>query len=227
MDVARLNFSHGSHDEHKQTIATIRHVSEEMNKPVAILQDLQGPKIRIGTFAEGPVSLSEGQKFTLTTRQVEGTSEIVTVSYPEFAEDVKEGDTILLDDGLLNLTVDKVNDTDVTCTVKFGGILSDHKGLNLPGNLLSVDALTPKDLEDLEFGLAQDVAVRLRQHPPEDRAAGGGEAVLRAAEVEDVVAGCEIGDAVGIGQDDVQVAGLAGIPGAGRDPDADAGEVVG
>ena len=130
MDVARLNFSHGSHHEHKQTIETIRRVSNDVNKPVAILQDLQGPKIRIGTFKDGPVSLSEGKKFTLTTSPIAGNAERVSVSYPEFAEDVRAGDTILLDDGLINLTVDEVNDTDVICTVKFGGILSDHKGLN-------------------------------------------------------------------------------------------------
>jgi pyruvate kinase len=172
MNVARLNFSHGTHDDHKKNIETIRDVSSSMNKPVGILQDLQGPKIRIKTFKEGPIHLTPGQTFTLTTNDVDGTDEIVGVSYPEFARDVHPGDSVLLDDGLLKLTVKEINGPNVICEVVHGGRLSDHKGLNLPGSILSVDALTEKDKADLKFGLAHDVdfvALSFVQRPDDIR----------------------------------------------------------
>lgn len=172
MNVARLNFSHGTHEDHKKNIENIRTISLEMSKPIGILQDLQGPKIRVGKFKNGPIQLNPGQTFTLTTRDLPGTEEIVSVSYPEFARDVNQGDFVLLDDGLLKLSVKDIRDQDVVCEVVFGGPLSDHKGLNLPGSVLSVEALTDKDRADLKFGLENNVdfvALSFVQRPDDIR----------------------------------------------------------
>ena len=157
MDVARLNFSHGTHDSHQNLIKIIRQVAEESGKPITILQDLQGPKIRIDTFESGFIDLKPGDMFTLTTRKVDGNRNIVSVSYPTFARDVQVRSIVLLDDGLIKLKVEKINGKDVQCRVIFGGRLSDHKGMNLPGNFLSVDALTEKDKADLQFGIENKV----------------------------------------------------------------------
>jgi len=157
MDVARLNFSHGSHNEHKKVIKSIRRISKEISKPITILQDLQGPKIRVQSFKEGSILLVAGDTFTLTTRKIMGDASIVSVSYPSFPRDVKTGDTVLLDDGLIQLKVKRIKENDVKCEVIYGGRLSDHKGLNLPGSILSVNALTRKDKEDLLFGLEMNV----------------------------------------------------------------------
>jgi pyruvate kinase len=157
MDVARLNFSHGTHEAHQEVIRSIRRASAELKKPVAILQDLQGPKIRVQTFINGSVELKPGKPFILTTRNVKGNDQMASVSYKLFSQDVKPGDDVLLDDGLLKLKVEKIKGEDVYCRVVFGGKLSDHKGINLPNCILSVDALTKKDKEDLKFGIAQDV----------------------------------------------------------------------
>jgi pyruvate kinase len=157
MDVARLNFSHGTHAEHKKVVSFIRKASLALKKPVAIMQDLQGPKIRVQTFMNGSVELKPGKSFILTTRNVKGNDQIVSVSYKLFNQDVKAGDDVLLDDGLLKLKVEKIKGEDVNCRVVFGGRLSDHKGINLPDCILSVNALTKKDREDLKFGIDQDV----------------------------------------------------------------------
>jgi pyruvate kinase len=157
MDVARLNFSHGTHENHAALIAEIRRVARDTGKAIGILQDLQGPKIRVKNFKGGYTQLDDNQVFTLTTRDVEGTSAIASVSYPEFHKDVKKGDYVLLDDGLIKLQVEEINGTNVRCRVIFGGILRDHKGLNLPGSILSVEALTDKDKDDLAFGLKNGV----------------------------------------------------------------------
>ncbi|MEM7017635.1 MAG: pyruvate kinase [Pseudomonadota bacterium] len=157
MDVARLNFSHGTYEDHQKHIDTVRRVSDEVRRPIVILQDLQGPKIRVGRFENGSVMLEEGAKFTLTVRNVIGTQEIAPVSYSSFNHDVKSGDTVLLDDGHLVLQVEEVNGPDVHCRVIYGGKLSDKKGLNLPDAVLSVEPMTDKDKADLEFGLAAGV----------------------------------------------------------------------
>jgi len=157
MDVARLNFSHGTHENHLECIKLIRQISKEIKKPIAILQDLQGPKIRIQKFKSGRIELLQNQKFILTTDQVIGDKAKVSVSYPEFTSDVKPGDFVLLDDGLIKLQVEKVKSKDVECNVIFGGFLSDHKGLNLPGSILSIDPLTEKDIKDLKFGIKNNV----------------------------------------------------------------------
>jgi pyruvate kinase len=157
MDVARLNFSHGSHEDHLNNIKLVRQISNDIPKPIAILQDLQGPKIRIQTFKTGKIELKSDNRFTLTTKNIIGNQSKVAVSYPAFTNDVKEGDFVLLDDGLIKLQVEEISGKDVKCKVIFGGILSDHKGLNLPGRILSIESLTKKDLNDLEFGIKHKV----------------------------------------------------------------------
>ena len=168
MDVARINFSHGEHETHKALIETVRRVSRDIAKPIAVLQDLQGPKIRVQTFENGQIELVDGAKFILTVRDVSGTEEIVSVSYKSFYQDVKPGDAVLLDDGNLKLEVEKIDGLDVHCKVIYGGILKDKKGLNLPGSILSVPCLTEKDRKDLQFGLKMNVdyvALSLVQKP--------------------------------------------------------------
>jgi pyruvate kinase len=172
MDVARLNFSHGTHEEHKHLIQLIRRISAQKKKSITILQDLQGPKIRILTFRAGPVKIKKGDIFTLTNRKINGDQSGVSVSFSSFYKDVKKGDDVLLDDGLIKLKVKEVRGKDVICKVINGGPLSDHKGLNLPGNRLSVKALTDKDKDDLAFGLSMDVdyiALSFVQHAKDIR----------------------------------------------------------
>jgi pyruvate kinase len=157
MDVARLNFSHGSHSEHRQAIERIRSVETRIGKPIAILQDLQGPKIRLGTFVNGAVALRRGDPFVLTTETVPGTAARASISYGGFAQDVKPGDRVLIDDGRIALDVEEVRDNDVTARVATGGVVKDHKGVNLPRTTLRLPALTEKDREDLAFGLRHGV----------------------------------------------------------------------
>jgi pyruvate kinase len=157
MDVARLNFSHGTQEEHGRVIATIRQIAAELGVPVAILQDLQGPKIRLGTFRGGQARLTAGADFSLTTRSVEGTAAIASATYERLPHDVKVGDRILLVDGLIELRVLEVSEDTVRCRVVTGGDIGDHKGINLPGVAVSARAVTAKDQEDLRFGIAQKV----------------------------------------------------------------------
>ncbi len=157
MDVARLNFSHGTHEGHAKVVQYIRAASKKLGRPVAILQDLQGPKIRVGHFKNGPVNLVNGAKFTITKRDIDGDETIVSTTYKELPGDVKPGDMLLLDDGLIYLKVVQTDGTDVLTEVVNGGILKDHKGINLPGVNVSTPSLTEKDTEDLMFGLEQDV----------------------------------------------------------------------
>ena len=157
MDVARLNFSHGTHEEHASRIETVRAVSERVERSIGILQDLQGPKIRVRRFERGSIRLVSGDPFVLTADEVTGDEYRASVSYSSFPEDVNEGDAVLLDDGRIRLEVRDVNGLDVHCKVIHGGTLSDNKGLNLPDAVLSVSALTDKDRADLDFGLALGV----------------------------------------------------------------------
>lgn len=157
MNVARLNFSHGEHAEHAGVVADIRRLSKELGRPVAILQDLQGPKIRTGQHADGPVRLEAGQTFTITTEEVVGDAQRVSTTYEPLPRDVKEGDEILLSDGLLRLVVRRVQGVEVECEVVNGGVLRERAGINLPGVELSVPSMTEKDREDLAFGIAQEV----------------------------------------------------------------------
>ncbi len=155
MDVARLNFSHGAHSEHAEVVADIRRLSKEMKHPVAILQDLQGPKIRTGRYTDGPLTLQTGQTFVITTDEIIGDEERVSTTYKSLPEDVDEGDEILLSDGLLRLVVRRIQGAEVECEVVDGGVLRERAGINLPGADLSVPSMTEKDREDLEFGIAQ------------------------------------------------------------------------
>jgi pyruvate kinase len=156
MDVARLNFSHGTHEEHAQSIAMLREAAVESKKPIAILADLQGPKIRTGALAGGgTVLLRGGQKFVITTAKVLGDSTRVNTTFRPMPREVKRGDRILLSDGLIELRVESTTHTEVICQVVNGGILGEHKGINLPGVQLHVPALPDKDRVDLRFALAR------------------------------------------------------------------------
>lgn len=158
MDVARINCSHAEHATVSRVIEDLRQISADLDKPIAILLDLSGPKIRTSTMAgDVPVTLHAGQKFTLTSRKVEGTSTLVGTNYAKLALEVKVQDTILLDDGLIELNVLDTNETDVLCEVVNGGLLKNKKGINLPGVRLSIPAMTEKDKADLFLGLQHDV----------------------------------------------------------------------
>ena len=154
MDVARLNFSHGSHEEHGQIVERVRRAAEQENRTICVLQDLQGPKIRTGELkGHGTVSLKAGSQVTITPRPVEGTAALISTTFQGLAGEVGAGDRILLSDGLIELRVLRVRGRDVECEVVNGGQLGEHKGINLPGIALSIPALTEKDRADLEFGL--------------------------------------------------------------------------
>jgi pyruvate kinase len=155
----RLNFSHGTHDDHLRSIRLIRQISFELNQPVGILQDLQGPKIRLGRFENGSIILNKGDKFTLTSHLGPGTQERSSVTYDRLSEEVPEGATILLDDGKVEMVVEEVDRAakELRCRVVVGGPLSNNKGVNFPGVYLSIKALTDKDRKDLTFGLDQGV----------------------------------------------------------------------
>jgi pyruvate kinase len=160
MDVARLNFSHGTHAEHAEVIRQIRAGEERWGRPTAILQDLQGPKIRLGTFGPaggGRVDLETGQLFTLAMKPVVGTAEQASVFPSEYLTQVRPGDEILLDDGSIQLRVEAVTPDGVRCRVVAGGRLSDHKGLSLPHVPLPASCLTDKDKEDLRFGIRHGI----------------------------------------------------------------------
>jgi pyruvate kinase len=157
MDVARLNFSHGSHLEHRKKIQVIRSVSKELDHPVAILQDLAGPKIRVGEVPKPGIRLEVGQDFTLTTSNVRGTHERVPVSYASLPDEVEPGDRILLSDGSIELVVHKKTSSEVSCEVVTGGLLTSHKGLNLPTSTIRAAAFTDVDRKDLIFGLEHGV----------------------------------------------------------------------
>ncbi len=157
MNVARLNFSHGAHEAHLKVIQSLRRLSRDLRAPVTILQDLQGPKIRVGKFEKGSIELVPGQQVIITMKSVMGREGLIPSDFPELAQSVKKNDRILLDDGLLELNVQDVRDDEVHCEVIYGGTLKDRKGMNVPGVLLAVDCLTEKDLKDLEFGLSHQV----------------------------------------------------------------------
>jgi pyruvate kinase len=153
MDCARLNFSHGSYEEHRQRYQRLREAEKKAGRPLAILQDLQGPKIRVGKVQEPGIDLHAGDRLIITNRAVVGEPGIVSTTYQNLPVDVKAGDRILLDDGLLELEVTGSSETDVTTRVVLDGLLKSHKGINLPGVKVSAPALTEKDREDLAFGL--------------------------------------------------------------------------
>ena len=156
MDVARLNFSHGTHEEHSAMMEKIREASSLTGEPIAILMDLQGPKIRTGRLKE-PMELKEGEKLVITIDEMIGENHKVSTTYQNLPKDVKPGDTILMDDGLLQFKVLSSSEHEVVAEVKYGGFLKSNKGINLPGVAVSAPSLTEKDKEDLLFGIANDV----------------------------------------------------------------------
>ena len=153
MDVARFNFSHGSHEEHKRRYETLDRLRRELGKPVATLLDTKGPEIRLRQFKEGKVQLTAGQEFTLTTRDVEGDGTICAVTYKNLPQDVKADGTILLDDGLIGMTILEVNETDILCRVNNSGLIKNNKGVNVPGVSLSLPYLSARDKDDILFGV--------------------------------------------------------------------------
>jgi len=158
MNVARLNFSHGSHQDHARVIQRLRKVASELGRTICILQDLQGPKIRTGRLKDHKaVALQTGQSVTITPRDIMGTADLISTTYQGLAGDVQAGDRILLSDGRIELSVTQVSRSDVVCEVLNGGMLGEHQGINLPGTNVSIPSLTEKDEEDLTFGVQQAV----------------------------------------------------------------------
>lgn len=153
LDAARINFSHGTHESHSVTINMLKQAREELNAPIPLILDTKGPEIRIKKFGVDKVYLEKGQKFTLTTREVEGTQNIVSVTYADLPKDLEVGARVLLDDGLIELIVEEIKGTDVLCSVENGGALSDNKGVNIPDVTVNLPALTEKDISDIKFGI--------------------------------------------------------------------------
>ena len=153
MDVARFNFSHGSHEEHKRRFETLDRLRRELGRPVATLLDTKGPEIRLRQFKDGQVNLTAGQEFTLTTRDVEGDATICAVTYKNLPQDVKAGGTILLDDGLIGMSILDVNETDILCRVNNSGVIKNNKGVNVPDVSLSLPYISARDKDDILFGV--------------------------------------------------------------------------
>lgn len=153
MDAARINFSHGTYETHVETIAKLKQAREELNAPIPLILDTKGPEIRVKTFKEDKVRLEEDATFTLTTREVEGDVNIVSVTYADLPKDVHRGSRILIDDGLIELKVEDITETDVVCKVVNGGVVKSRKGVNLPGVEVNLPSLMEKDIEDLKFGV--------------------------------------------------------------------------
>ena len=156
VDVFRLNFSHGIHSDHLKVIENVREINKDLGSTVALLLDLQGPKIRVNEMQPG-IEIVPGQELTITTREVLGNNELVSTSYERLPKDVKIGDMVLIDDGKIELRVKEVRDIDVICTVVYGGPLKSRKGINLPQTKVTAPSLTEKDMQDLEFGLKHNV----------------------------------------------------------------------
>ena len=157
MDIARLNFSHGTKEEHAARIAMIRRAGEKLDVPVGILLDTKGPEIRTGKMQNNSVSLKEGGTITLTTDEMEGTSSMISITYQQLPQEVKPGDAILIDDGILRLQVENIHDIRIECRIIVGGELRSNKGVNVPGVRVNLPALTERDKEDIHFGLEQGI----------------------------------------------------------------------
>jgi len=157
VNVCRLNFSHGSHEEHQVRIDAIKKVRQEMNAPVAIMLDTKGPEIRLGKFKDGVVEIKQGQEFTLTTREVEGDSSMITVSYKDMPNDVSIDGIVLIDDGLVEFKVVDKTETDIKLIALNEGILKNNKGVNVPNVSINLPALTEKDIGDILFGIRNEV----------------------------------------------------------------------
>ncbi len=223
MDVARLNFSHGDHQTHRKAYDEVRAAAREARRPITIFADLCGPKIRVGRMTDGGVPLQRGKTIELCTTEMLGTSERISHTYLPLARDVKPGDPILLDDGLLQLQVESIKGDVVTCRVVDGGILKDKKGMNLPGSALSVPALTEKDKQDIAFGRELGVDwfalsfVRNPEDVKEAKALAGGIPIIAKIEKPEAVGRLdeilEVADAVMVARGDLGVeAGHEKVP---------------
>ena len=158
LNVARLNFSHGTHEEHKLKIDTIKKVREALNASIGIMLDTKGPEIRLRDFENGQAELIKGDEFILTTRDILGNEKIASIAYDGFAKDIKKGDIILMDDGLISLeAVEVMNDTDIRCIVSNGGTIKNKKGINVPNVNINLPALTDRDIRDIKFGIEQEI----------------------------------------------------------------------
>lgn len=157
MNVARLNFSHGTHEEHQKRIDLVRQVASELDQPVAVMLDTKGPEIRTGKLKTPKIKLQAGQRFTLTTREILGDEQEVQVSYPNLAREVEKGSTILIADGLINLLVEETTATDIICTVINGGEIGEKKGINVPGVRINMPFLSQKDIDDIHFAIDQEL----------------------------------------------------------------------
>ncbi len=157
MNTARLNFSHGSYEEHRRRIQAVKELREELGLPIALLLDTKGPEIRTGNFENGKVILEKGQTFTLTPDQIEGTNERTHITYPALFRDVEKGSRILIDDGLIEMSVTQIQGHDVVCEVLNGGPISNHKSVNVPDVNLTMDYMSQKDIDDICFGIEQGV----------------------------------------------------------------------
>ena len=153
MNVARFNFSHGDHKSHLANLKKIEKLRKELDLPIATLLDTKGPEIRIGNFKDHKISLEKDQLFTLTTRDIEGDEHQVSVSYKNIINDVHKGDRVLIDDGLVELEIQNISETDILCKVLNEGTISDHKGVNVPGVDLTMPFISQKDYEDILFGI--------------------------------------------------------------------------
>ncbi len=157
MNVARLNFSHGDHDYHREIIETFRRVRDKLGKPAAVMLDTKGPEIRIGTFKDGKILLVEGQEFTLSTGNCEGDETRVSITYSDLPGQLKVGDRVLIDDGRIEMTVESLAETEIVCRVQVGGEISNRKGVNIPNVHLDLPYLSEQDMDDLRFGVEMDV----------------------------------------------------------------------
>ena len=155
MNVARFNFSHGDHEQHKRNLERVKAFREELGLPIAALLDTKGPEIRVKDFKDGKINLENGQEFILTTREIEGDQHAVSITYKNLIEDISVGNRILIDDGLISMKVQAVTDTDIICVVENGGPVSNHKGVNVPNVALSMPYVSEKDREDIIFGIEQ------------------------------------------------------------------------
>ena len=157
MNVARLNFSHGTYPEHLAKIEAIKRVRQELNLPVAIMLDTKGPEYRIRTFESGKITLNDGDTFTLTSREEVGNQQRVSVNYKQLPQELAPGDTVLINNGLVILKVERIEGEDILCRVEAGGVLSDRKSMCFPGKVMRHEYLSEQDIKDILFGIEQDV----------------------------------------------------------------------
>ena len=199
MNVARMNFSHGSHEEHKARMDAVKAARKELGMPVGIMLDTKGPEIRTKTYKDGKIEIVEGQDFTLTTRDIEGDNTIVSITYEGLPQDVKPGTRILIDDGLVAFEVKEIKDgTDIVCKALNGGPLSNRKSINVPGIKLNMKFISDKDREDIEFGLTQDIDFIAASFTRCAQDVRDIKAILKAHGKEDVQIICKIENMEGV-----------------------------